>query len=324
MKDLYDRLAPLGFDENFLKAYVLPGWWQDHLAEIPSNRAYAEAIIARQLGIKPASLRDQNQRLRLRPSATLRCKRRGAVADVSVAQVLGARLALLADKCYVGNRRPLPGSASDIRAAILERGDAQAVGLTQLLRYCWDVGIPVIHLSQVPRGKKKVDGMAAQIDDRYVIVVASQKRHPAWHLFIVAHELGHLAHRHLRQGELSIDPKVDIRLADAEEQEASTFAVELLTGRPDTSFRPAGRWARAQELADGARQIGAKLRIDPGYIALSYAHSQNFWAVGQAALKELEPEGDASAPYREWYGPLETERLPEDSRYVFERLTGIE
>ena len=49
MRDLYDRLKERGFDPSYLRSFVLPEWWTDDMADTESNRALAEAFIAKQL-----------------------------------------------------------------------------------------------------------------------------------------------------------------------------------------------------------------------------------------------------------------------------------
>lgn len=60
MDDLHERLAIYGFDEHFLREVVLPDWWSDDLADVPGNRAMAEAAIARYFGYKIKHLRDHD------------------------------------------------------------------------------------------------------------------------------------------------------------------------------------------------------------------------------------------------------------------------
>jgi len=322
MKDIYDRLRPLGFDAAFVKNCILPDWWQDKLADVPSNRQYAEALIARHLGIQAASLSKRDTPLQMRESAALKLKRRHGVAEneMQVAQILGERLAKIA-----AGSIDLPTNldslkASSIRQHILDSG-AKWVGFNELLNYCWSVGIPVVNLCKLPVGSKKPDGMAIWTEDRPVIVIASGRKHPAWHIFVIAHELGHIALGHLSAGELSIDSKVVMDSNDQQEMEANTFAVELLSGNPYLSFSPPNRRLTAHELADAALSIGQELHIDPGFIALSYSRSQNFFALAQAALNYLGSEADACSLYRQPYNHLDSTELTDDNKQVFEYLT---
>ena len=76
MKDLYQRLRRVGFDQGFFgRRNLLPDWWDDSLATVPSNRAMAEASIARMLGFTVSALRDQKQELELPAVSEFRLKR---------------------------------------------------------------------------------------------------------------------------------------------------------------------------------------------------------------------------------------------------------
>ena len=108
---------------------------------------------------------------------------------------------------------------------------------------------------------------------------------------------------------------------ETEERQANDFAIELLTGDPNTKFAPRYSWLNANDLAENARSLGEEMHIDPGVIALNYAWNQGFIQVGQAALKVLEPEADAAVIFREQYSRLDLDSLPDDSRRVFDCLT---
>jgi len=331
MRDIYERLGRLGWQASFVRACILPDWWEDKLASVPANRAFAEALIARHLGVELAGLRDPDAELRWRRGVAPKLKHRAGAGDdeYRVAVALGERLARIA-ATSTNTPLALAGiSASSARQTILA-SSAPWVGLHELLDFCWRVGIPVLRLCRMPPYNKKPDGMAVWTQNRPVIVVASGKKQPAWHLFIVAHELGHIALGHLSRGEVSIDSQVELETQDGQEEEedrqekeANAFAVELLAGDPNLSFSPPPRRITARELASAANSIGAKLRIDPGFIALSYSRSQGFMPVGAGALKALSPDADACGLYRGPYECLRMDDLAEDSRHVFECLTEV-
>ncbi len=323
MRDIYQRLREQKFDAAFVRKYILPEWWEDKLAEIPANRQYAEAVISRQLGIEMSSLRDKDAPLKFRPAAQFKLKSRGGAtaSDLRVARILGERIAKIAASTL--ETKPDLGDldASSIRQTILASG-AKWVGFHELLDFCWSIGIPVVHLcAKLPTGNKKPDAMAVWTEERPVIVIASGKTHPAWHIFIIAHELGHIALGHLSQGEVSIDSAVEFDSGVREEAEANAFAVELLSGDPDLRFSPPPRRINARGLAAVAVSIGEKLCIDPGFLMLSYSRSQAFYPLAQAGLKVLSSEANACRLYQQPYELLSIDEMTEDNRHVFECLT---
>ena len=52
-------------------------------------------------------------------------------------------------------------------------------------------------------------------------------------LFILAHELGHIALGHIEEDGVLIDESMDHNVQDQEEADANAFAIELLTGDKD-------------------------------------------------------------------------------------------
>lgn len=324
MRDIYERLQKLGFQSSFVRNCILPDWWHDKLATVPSNRAYAEAVIARHLGLELASLRDRSARLELSSGAALKLKhRQGAtVNDFQVAVVLGERLAGITASSINTPVEISSLSASSIRQKILNTG-VSWVGFEELLGFCWGVGIPVVNLCRIPSGNKRPDGMAVWAEDRPVIVIASGKKQPAWHLFILAHELAHIICGHLSSGQVSVDSQVKLETIDKEEEEANTFAVELLSGDPNLSFSPPPHRIDASQLAATAKSIGQKFQIDPGFIALSYSRSQGFIPLGAAALNALSPGANACGFYQKDYSHLHLDDLSEDNRHVFDCLTEV-
>ena len=179
MQDLYDRLKKIGFDTDFLQRAVLPDWWEDSLATVPANRALAEMAIAQHLGLAIAQLRDPAGHLALTniPNARLKKKKNTDASEVAGAIVVGKHAAELTARnlsampkfngCFV---------ASKVRKLILKTSGE--VNLTSLVDFCWGHGIAVMHLKCLPKGTKKVDGMALFCGDVPCIVLASAKDSP--------------------------------------------------------------------------------------------------------------------------------------------------
>lgn len=53
----------------------------------------------------------------------------------------------------------------------------------------------------LPEGAKKPDALTTMAGERPVIVVMNARKSPSWIAFIVAHELGHIHHKHLKAGQ---------------------------------------------------------------------------------------------------------------------------
>ena len=325
MRDIYERLSRVGFDRKFVRDCILPEWWDDKLADVPAERAYAEAIISRQLGIDMSCLRDKNCELETRLRLPTRFKHRRGIGDKEyrVAGMLGWRLAKLASQCLQRPTSVADLNAVAVRKHILASG-APWVGLENLLGYCWSIGIPVVRFCPLPRGAKRMAGMAVWPERHPVIVIGSARRQPAWHLFIVAHELGHIVSGHVQQGEGSVDDKVELDFSEKAEAKANEFAVELLTGDPYLYIRPPSRPLSSCELAHAAKSLGLRMAIDPGFVALNYSWTERSFDVGSSALNELNPGATAHPLYKKFYSNLNLDELAEDNQHLFGCLTRAE
>ncbi|MDB6172078.1 MAG: hypothetical protein JWL59_1389 [Chthoniobacteraceae bacterium] len=290
MKDLYARLEKAGFERSFVVDNCLPDWWDDELAEIPANRSIAEIAISRHFGCDIADLRDSSKELRLRDLSPARMKQNSNVLlkDVAPGRFVAERTIALLTK-YIHSTQSFTGykDANQVRDSILK--STPRVTLEALLKWCWENGVIVVKLGRFPNGSKKFDGMAMFYDDRPVIILGSARKSPAWLVFHLAHELGHIMHGHVRAGEKSIvDGEIATSGSDPCEQEADAFATKLLTGQPSVSNLITQK--SASDLASFAWAVGERLAISPGVVALFYAHSrgQKSWGTANQALALLD------------------------------------
>jgi IrrE N-terminal-like domain len=322
---LYRRLGEVGLTRAYIKRTALPSWWDDDVASNPSGYAQGLLLLSRHLGLDLASMQSEDEPVRLRDFGTCKFKKRSDVSEdaLALARVLATRAAQLAASAVSIPAETIPINAAEIRQQILS-DDAHWVGLKQLLSYCWSIGLPVLHLDHFPTNAKRPDGFAARVNGRPVIVLCRHAKNSAWLLFILAHELGHLALGHVPNEGTLIDEKLDEGSIDVEEQQANAFAIELLTGRTSRRFISTDRWPNANALAQLAMETGRRSMIDPGHIVLNYAHSmgKTFFPVAQAALKILEPNDDAVARVRSKMAEnLDWSRLPEDSSEFLMKVT---
>lgn len=286
MSDLYARLAATGFDRSFLRAVILPEWWEDSLADIPANRAYAEDLLARHLGMSLKELSRATATLRLPSLSHVKFKRYKDQVDASVAPAI--MVAQRAAKIIVDavNLPPfdLRLDAVAVRQSILR--SHRYVDLPSLLEFCWNHGIVVIHLAKAPRRSKLFDGLAMFCGDRPVLVLGTRRDSPAWLAFYLAHELAHIIRRHVTAGSPPLaDSDLRSASADRQEREADASACELLTGVAHPAIRDL-RY-NAMKLALMVAGEGPNNGIDPGVMALIYGKSNDRWGVAQNALKYL-------------------------------------
>lgn len=326
MSELYKRLRAVGFDTPYIRSIALPSWWDDAAAESPSGFQEGMMLIARHLGVSLESLGDPGSPIELRDFGPCNFKKMQGVADdeLAIARALCTRAAQIAAASVndPADSTTVP-TGQQIREAILQSG-APWVSLSALLDWCWSNGIPVLHVSHFPRQAKKMDGMAALVGGRPVIVLSKNAKREAWLLFILAHELGHIVSGHVSDNGVLVDEKVTKQSEDAQEQEANATALAILTGDADCRFTSPGRWPNAQELASMAVDYGKNHQVDPGHVVLNYSNNigPTFHALGNAALKLISPQADAPRVIREAMASrLDWSAIPEDSSEFLMRIT---
>ncbi len=314
----------MGFTKPYVtKVAALPTWWDDSLWDDPASRAVGLMHLSRHLGIDIGTLQDPSVTLGFKDFGLCKFKKQSGTTEdeLLLARVIATRAAQLAVSAMDRLYRPIP-SASDLRATILEQ--APWVGLTQLLDYCWDAGVPVLHVNNFPRDVKKPMGFTLRVKGRPAVVLCLNKPQPAWLLFVLAHELGHLHHNHVPEDGALLDESVRENEPDAEETQADQYAIEVLTGHPGINIQTSGRWPNAKTLAVNAVGCGRRNQIDPGHLVLNCAHAMggSFWGVANAALKILDPTPDAVGTIGDRFtANLDWERLPEDSSEFLTRVT---
>lgn len=149
-----------------------------------------------------------------------------------------------------------------------------------------------------------MEGMVTFVCGRPVIVLTKKVPHPDWLLFLLAHEIGHLAKGHLAEdeGQAIVDDTVEVKVGDdrdQQEEEANKFATHLLApeGR---EVKLGERLPTAAKLAQKAQVFGQEKGMAPGYVILNAVHNslingQKPYALGQKALRFIPSDDDKSA-----------------------------
>jgi hypothetical protein len=328
MQNLYARLEDAGVSEDYVRSYVLPEWWDDEIAESSAGFLEGLGYVSKYLNLNLGALRDADASLSFQNDATARFKLNSGrtPSEVTWAQNLAHRVAEMAthasDRPFQSDTDLTPTA---IRQRILDAG-APWVDLECLTTFCWDAGIPVLYVPDVPG--RKMDGVALLANERPAIVISKAHKHQAWLLFVLAHELGHIAHEHLREQEAWGDDWSETRMPDDKdprEQAANQFAVQVITGSPDT--RVNSPYMEATNLAKVAERVGRENQIDPGALILNFAFhaTGNPWPLANAALNVLVSETHAPDVIRSVARErLNWGRLPDESVAFLCRIMGID
>lgn len=287
MQALYSRLNACGVTRGFAKR-LLPEWWDDSIAENPSGLLQAQMIIASSLNFELKSLREPSAPLAYR-AAPRKFKHSKAVDESSIqlSAEFATGMAKLAVQATSSAYIAPPADPLAIRRDILERG-AQ-VNLEGLLAYCSSLGIPVLHIGDLPG--KKMAAVAIKQAGRAAIVLC-QKNKSSFLLFHLAHELGHIAMGHLGDDGTLVDASFSPE-EDKDEREADKFAIRLLNGS-DMKYTSSSKFMTPQALAAAAVKLGREKNVDAGHIVLNYGRTMNSYPTANAAMGLL--PGNQSGP----------------------------
>ncbi len=324
MKALRTRLSAAGVKPKFLNKVVLPSWWEDSIAATAGGMREAASYICAHLGYSLSSLLDEKQKLAFAHTGGVKYKKAKGVTDddVSLAThyALGVARAVAAAMTDVPAASAVP-APEEWRKTLLALSDKPWVCLRHILQAAWEQGIPVIRLKNLPEGAKKPDALTTMVGDRPVIVVLNGRKSPSWIAFIVAHELGHIHHKHLKPGQTLVDEKIDKTSDEKDESEANDFAVRLLTGFSDLGLNSTRSMGMPQ-LASAAKTFGMSYRIAPGVAALNYGFTTGLWSVANGAVSLLEKDDDAAVYLKQaMEAHLDLDALSEDTREWITRAT---
>jgi hypothetical protein len=191
-------------------------------------------------------------------------------------------------------------TAATLRASIL--ASSNAVGLSELLTVCWALGIPVLQLALFPLARKRMHAITVRAGDRYAVLIGRESKFRAQVAYIIAHEIGHVAKKHLAESAALVEVEDPLKqematsaARDDEEHVADSFALELLTGT-DTPLVEADREDfTATQLAKAAIEVSGARHIEPGILALCLGHTTGKWKQAFGALKVI-PPGESDVP----------------------------
>lgn len=279
----------LGVTKAFLRDFVIPAWVHPADSKEADQVSAALRDLALVLRVPTDRLTNQTSPLVLDVAAS-RCK--GTLPEMLsqqkpariMAEVLGRHLVgVLDDEAW-----PRLFSADQLRALLLN--STEVIDLDALTNLCWDLNIPVAHLSKAPTHAPHA--MAINVDGRCAIVLIRNQKHQGWHLFDLAHELGHVMLGHVKPGEAIVDG-AGINLDQSEEDEANQFAFQLLTGSP--MGLSLSRVTNAERLLQICLQASPRYCVDPQWliVCIGYNWPTTYWGVCVKALGLGWPDNDA-------------------------------
>jgi hypothetical protein len=327
---IFQSLEHAGYPRS-LQRTLLPEWVTDDVLADDTVAPEIATILAKRLGLRAGLLFGSNptvESLRRRDTKYKRSipnKSKNLTAAASIAVGVAETVAAV---CRV-DFRPIAGDALGLREEVFKTIGGNWLGLRNLLMACWAHGVPVVYLAELGYGIPKMDGMVVHTTSRPVIIISKTSPLWAWQLFVLAHEVGHVALGHLSPDEILVDEELGtdsyaLEDPDVDERAADTFAIELLNGRRDATYTTSEPRINSTELAEAAFQHGKTHQIDPGHIALNFAHSSGNWGVGIAAANILQGSNPSAATVinQAMWGGINADLLPLDTVEFLERTTG--
>lgn len=299
-RELRSELADLGVAWRSLKL-VLPDWI-DSAFDSRSGLVELKTFLSRNAGLKITP--DGHLTTRDLPAACFKTNAATSVDQVTAARSMATACARMVAKATLKPYTRLPDEADAFRNKVLRQGDKPWIDLPMLLAACWVHGVPVLYMPSLPVQGRKMEGMVTFVSGRPVIILTKKVPHPDWLLFVLAHEIGHLAKGHLPEdeGQAIVDDTVEVKAGDdrdQQEEEANKFATHLLApGGQEVTIGK--RLPVAAEFAAVAQDYGEKSGMAPGYVILNAVHNSSIngkkpYPLGQAALKLLPSDGDQTA-----------------------------
>lgn len=321
----------IGFGSSFFKDVIAPSWWDSCKMQNNESLCLQLALhISKKLRISAKSLVVEGKLKPVSSNVKFKLPANKTADDVQYSTSL---LVSLAEIIPIGLEQNITySSAWDLRNTILKHN--RTVNLYSLLDCCWDMHIPVLHVTNFPThsnaGWSKPTAVTIRNNNKYVIFLCKNNFLEAQFLFELAHEIGHIMQKHLNEGEILVDSDDNFALSDSlkqeqkQEQEANRFASELL-GSYDF---PINNTYKPEYLAKNAIKDGKEFQIDPSHLALYFAYKLNCMSSGIAAVKLInQKKGKDEKPIelinQKAFAALDIEDMKLDDANFLCKLTGI-
>lgn len=318
--DVVTQLKSLGLSSFFIENIALPSWWRSKPEHDEGVTHRLLQALSQRLHLEINFHQDSSGLLlNFVPIPSKKYKLQKRQENPELFSYLANSIAVAVLGTVDLPSISIPGDPLTLRKAILQANPY--VGLGALLEFCWNFGLPVVHfdISELfgkgNKGPNKSDGLVVMTGDRPVVVIGSSRSHSAWLLFILSHELGHIAHGHLQEGILS-DESLKDGVKDEEEEAANQFAMQLLFG--DASLQWPGN-LNQRRLLSRVLRLSEEHQIDPGVLILNYGWQTGNWGCAVGALNQLEPDANAPAQINAYY-QSHLVSIDEESQDYLERV----
>ncbi|MDY5847516.1 ImmA/IrrE family metallo-endopeptidase [Actinobacillus porcinus] len=286
MKTLYNKIIALGFKKKDIQA-ILPEWWNDNIAKTQSGFLEAAVLLSKSLSINLKSLISEEKACFDLPLSNFKAKGNINTAELDIAVALSTVAAKATLRGFSAEKRYDGLTAKKVRETLLSRGN-KWIDFRTLVEFCWEIGIPVLHLNL--KNYKKMQGLAIEINNRPVIILTSQHKY-GYLVFDLAHELGHILAEHTKDS-IVVDERISPKGIEKNEKEANDIALEILTG---STYHFTTRSRNASSIAEACISTGKERNIDPAHLVLNIGHSMDNWVLANSALKIIKEKLNISS-----------------------------
>lgn len=309
-KTIYAKLKDAGYPKSFIQR-LLPEWWDNSLIKTSAGAFQFALILNQKLGITvffaedgELMIEENNELFRFKHSKNTKA------SELNISANIGKALSNHALFCIKKDYIRLDPDPIQLRNKILKKSNNGIIDFELLLGFCWESGIPVLFLDDLPRSTKRMTGMALCVDSRPIIVLGFKNKQISRQLFVLAHEIGHIACGHISKNGILVDESInevnetiqDIPLIkrDQDEKEADSFALKLIRGGIINPLSEFDANINSTELAATSIIKSQTLKIDAGHLITSYAKLYDDWPKAGLAMNFL-PNQDKALDLMEQY-----------------------
>ncbi len=282
---LLRRLSQAGYKNEFVRAAILPDWWEEACAEEPNLLQDFEIRVARFLSVPLATVSDPSIPLRAPayPAAQLRRVRdinrdRLGPSIHTAMKVAEAAVRNLRNASNAPRIPPLDG----LQWREETRRPGKAITLDDILADLWKRGIPVVPLNVLPA--PRFQGMSCIVQNRPVILIGHKNDEPSRLAFLIAHEAGHIAAGDCVPDQPVVDEEEEIVDGTNIERAADRYATRALVGGDKV---PHVDGAHFKDLAARAVEIERETGADAGTIISAWAARTGDYTKATLAWKAL-------------------------------------
>jgi len=322
--NIYTLLKSKGIDKKFIKEVLLPSWWDENILETKTGLLQTISLISKNLGANLSDLLTNKKDIHICNEFVIKFKQNNSYKNLVTdfyPQSLASRLNNIVERTYSTEFTLNIRTAKELREVFLT--DYSEINLNNLLKFLWQNGIPVIYVSEYPKDVNKLDGMIFRLGNRPVILISSKRKHDAWLIFILVHELGHLFLNHLNEtGNVIFDQRLETP-ANIEEIAANEFAIDFLI-ESKKNIPNLKNISSTFSLINILRPASQRFNIDAGVLTLIYAFTSGNFSSASRALNSMFPEANAGSRVIEFMkSNLAHENLSEEDSDYFETITGL-